>query len=168
MLCKNCGKELNAQQSFCTACGTPAEQTDPYVHANVGYNPNIPYNYGPTPNYGVNPNTDPMFNGDMGYNPVPQEKPVSLGQYLGWFILAALPMGIGFILTIVFACMGENKSRANFFRAMLIFNVIVIAIVVVAFIVLAAVGVSFFSILDNGLDDFYYNSYLAISPLFGL
>lgn len=105
-----------------------------------------------------------MPNGGM-YDPMPRQQVTSFGQYLGWFLLSAIPFGIGFIISIVFACRGENKNRANFFRAMLIFEAIVIAL----FVVIIVIGIPAGYTTVTGFDAFdHYDSYLAIASILGL
>ena len=60
--------------------------------------------------------------------PEEDKEPVTtIGQYLGWSLMASIPF-IGFILTIVFAVRGEYKNRANFFRSILVWYLIVVVL----------------------------------------
>lgn len=146
MVCKNCGTSYGDGMQFCPNCGTPAAQ---------------PYDYGyqsaPNPAYQApNPATNPY----AGY-----EKPVSIGQYIGWTLLAYVFGPISLILTIVFACMGDRKSRANFFRAQLVVWGILIAISILAIIVLSVIGISLIGLADDLLYDsyYYYDDFLSLA-----
>ncbi len=68
---------------------------------------------------------------------IPEEyRPLSVGQFIGYSLLMAIPC-VGLILVIIFACGGvKNKNVINWARAQLI----VIAIVVVLYVVLLALG----------------------------
>lgn len=141
MRCNNCGTEYDDGVQFCPNCGAPAVQ---------------PYNYGyqtpPNPTYQT-PNPS-----------VACEKPVTIGQYIGWTLLAYAFGPISLILTIVFACMGDRKSRANFFRAQLVIWGILIVISILAVIVLSVVGISLIGLADEMVYDYgYYDEFLDLA-----
>jgi len=53
---------------------------------------------------------------------------ISLGQWMLWLLLAAIPC-VGLIVVIVMAFAGENESRKNYFRAIILWFVILAAVV---------------------------------------
>ena len=73
-----------------------------------------------------------------GVNNIPEEyQPLSMGKFLGFQLLFAIPC-VGFILTIVFACGAiKNKNLINWARAQLI----LVSIVFIVYIVLLVFGV---------------------------
>ena len=78
----------------------------------------------------------------QGYNTqgdinIPEEyKPLSVGQFIGYSLLMAIPC-VGIILIIVFACGGvKNKNVINWARAQLI----ILAIVIILYVILLALG----------------------------
>lgn len=119
MACKNCGTSYDDGIQFCPCCGTPAAQ---------------PYDY----NYQMPPDSR------AGY-----QQTVSVGQYIGWTLLAYVFGPISLILTIVFACMNDNRNRTNFFRAQLVVWGISITLFIIAMITLAVVGISLFGMIDD-------------------
>ena len=52
---------------------------------------------------------------------------ISLGQWMLWILLAAIPC-VGLIVVIVMAFAGENESRKNYFRALILWFVILVAV----------------------------------------
>ena len=141
MICKNCGTEYPDGIQFCPTCGTPSAQ---------------PYDYG----YQNDPNT--AYQHSNSHNTY--EQPVTIAQYIGWTLLAYAFGPISLILTIVFACMSDRKSRANFFRAQLVIWGILIAISILAVIVLSIVGISLIGMTDNMVYDYeYYDEFLSLA-----
>ncbi|HEY0548765.1 MAG TPA: hypothetical protein VGF13_04130 [Verrucomicrobiae bacterium] len=55
---------------------------------------------------------------------------ISVGQWMLWLLLAAIPC-VGIIVVIVMAFVGENESRKNYFRALILWTLILIGLVVV-------------------------------------
>ena len=82
---------------------------------------------------------------------IPEEyRPLSVGQFIGYSLLMAIPC-VGLILVIIFACGGvKNKNVINWARAQLI----VIAIVVVLYVVLLALGLGT-AIYNSALTSMY-------------
>ena len=69
-----------------------------------------------------------MYNdGDRNY--------VSIGAWMGMMLVTAIPV-VGQIMVIVWAFAGENESRKNYFRAILVFFVLFIGL----FVLLAMLG----------------------------
>lgn len=147
MVCKNCGTSYDDGMQFCPNCGTPAAQ--PY---------NYSYQNAPNPTYQAQNPGYPAPNPFAGY-----QKPVSIGQYVGWTLLAYVFGPISLILTIVFACLNDNKNRTNFFRAQLVIWGISIALFIIAVIALAVVGISLFGIFDEYAYYDILEDYLSIA-----
>lgn len=146
MVCNNCGKTYDDSMAFCPDCGTPASQQpqQPYQQYQNGAPADPVYQM---PNY-------QMPNQQMNY-----EKPVSVGQYIGWMLIGSVFGPISIIITIVFACMSENKSRANFFRAHLVVMAIGIVLGIIGFIVMMSViGTAVFSQMDPS----FYDEFLSL------
>lgn len=60
---------------------------------------------------------------------------ISVGQWMLWLLLAAIPC-VGLIVVIVMAFAGENESRKNYFRALILWFVILVGV----FVLIAVVG----------------------------
>lgn len=52
---------------------------------------------------------------------------ISVGQWMLWLLLAAIPC-VGLIVVIVMAFTGENESRKNYFRALILWFVILVGV----------------------------------------
>lgn len=123
----------------------PAENPAPAENAPVSEPEPAPY-YAPAAPQPREPAAQSGY--DSGY-PIapacppapPAEKIPSVLSYIGWFILSALP-GIGFILSIVFAVDGNNKIRANFFRAILAMMAVGLVLSVVVIVLIGIFSVS--------------------------
>lgn len=55
---------------------------------------------------------------------------ISLGQWMLWLLLAAIPC-VGLIVVLIMAFTGENESRKNYFRALILWFVILVVVVAV-------------------------------------
>jgi len=64
---------------------------------------------------------------------------VSVGSWMGMMFVTAIPV-IGLIMTLVWAFTGENETRKNYFRAILMWFVVGIVLVVGVIAVMALVG----------------------------
>ena len=155
MICKNCGAECQDNVIYCENCGAPVQQENQYQQ-NAQYQQNEPYTM---PNYG-------NYNYNAYNPPVQENKPVSMGTYLGWMLLGTVLGPISLVISIVFACMSENKNRANFFRAMLVIWSVSVVIAIIAFAVIAVLGFSVLASADPGaFDYYYYDEFLKIASL---
>lgn len=76
-------------------------------------------------------------------NNIPEEyKPLSVGKFIGFQLLFAIPC-VGLILAIIFACGGiKNKNLINWARAQLIILGVVIAIYVI--LIMLGIGTAMF------------------------
>lgn len=145
--CPKCNTVNNDVNVFCESCGNalpvenPAPQ-EPVYEAPASEPAQPQYQYQPTPPMYAMP---PQFNEDM----LPEEyKPVSVGKYIGYSILFALPL-IGFIILLITAFSGStNKSLKNYARAMLVMMVIGAILGAVLGAAIAALGISAF---DSGM-----------------
>lgn len=52
---------------------------------------------------------------------------MSVGHWMWLIFLTAIPC-VGVILILVFACVGENETRKNYFRALIAWFLIIVAI----------------------------------------
>ncbi|MBQ8209948.1 MAG: zinc ribbon domain-containing protein [Clostridia bacterium] len=156
MICKNCGTECQDNVTHCVNCGAYLQQDNQYQQ-NTQYQQNEPYTM---PNYG---------NYNVYNQPVQENKPVSMGTYLGWLLLGTVLGPISIVISIVFACMTENRNRANFFRAMLVIWAISVVIAIIAIAVLAVIGFTALEYVDPSImdsyDSFYYDEFLKIASL---
>jgi len=152
MICKNCNAEIDNSSVFCINCGTPVEtepvkeQPQPVYQQQSAYQQPV-YQQQPAyqqpvyqqPAYQQPAYQQPVYQQPVYQQPVYDEEyedadnlaPITrVGQYIGWFFIALIPI-IGFpILSIVFACIRNknNKNRANFFAAIWAFLGILLAI----------------------------------------
>ena len=193
MICKNCGADVPENDRFCSNCGaemkteTPLNE-NPVNEAAQNFNnsyaaDNTAYGayYGNQQNggyYAGNPAQAPQ-----GYwAPPVNDKAPALKDYLKWMLLYPLLNfipGIGFIIYIAFcikfAIDDTFKARANYFKAVLVAQIIGIVIAVLIFVVMfaimgaaAAAGFSFLEEMDPSffMDEFYYQSHDFLSAVF--
>ncbi|MCD7828035.1 MAG: zinc ribbon domain-containing protein [Clostridiales bacterium] len=136
MRCTNCGAELKEGAASCPYCGYS-------FGTNNGQN-YAPYQYQQPP-YQQPPYQQPQYQQYPMQEPV--EKVTSIGQYIGWSVLAHCLGLISLIICIVFACMGEQKNRANFFRAQLIVWLVLTLIIIIAAVIFTSLGFGFAAML---------------------
>ena len=88
-----------------------------------------------------------MSNGYNQYD-IPEEyKPLSIGQFIGYQLLFAIPC-VGFIITIVFACGAvKNKNLINWARA----ELIIMGILMVLYFILMMLGLGVATINSPGV-----------------
>ena len=60
---------------------------------------------------------------------------ISVGQWMLWLLLAAIPC-VGLVVVIIMAFVGENDSRKNYFRALILWFVILVGV----FVLIAVAG----------------------------
>lgn len=170
MLCNKCGSFIPQGMGYCPKCGASYHQgSSPIKNTNAGSEhfckrcgAKIPAGINVCPSCGAYENDMPQA---QRLQPQPTPQPVqqqpqqvniyhapptektaaSIGQYIGWTILAAIPL-IGWIFVIVFAIDGSDKNRANFFRAKII---LALAIVLIVVIVVLCMGSSALYFLEN-------------------
>ena len=166
--CPHCGQVLAAGTTFCTNCGAPvaeqqtasADMSAQAAAAPVGDSSYIPPTGNQTPPTGYQ--TPPPYHAPAGnmppYGGMPYSSPMnqnqipSIGTYVLWFILSAIPI-VGLIVDIVWAVDKSYPARANFFRAMLILLAIQL---VGSFILGLLAGTLLFPLFAELAEEFYY------------
>lgn len=156
--CAECGASLKEDATFCSACGakvpadkkpepdaetqilsqpqttsgeqtqTPPKQTYQQQTYQTTYQPSQPY-FAPT-------YTQPAV------------QPVSTAYYFWMMLLFAIPV-VGLIVCLVTAFSGDDTSRKNFSRAVLIWILVAIVLSIIVAIAIAALGGSFMNIMFN-------------------
>lgn len=130
--CTECGAPLKEGATFCSACGAkaPAEKKPEAAPET----PAAP---------------QPVYQTQQTYTPsAPAAQPVSTAYYFWMMLLFAVPV-IDFIVCLVTAFSGEDASRKNFSRAVLIWILVAIVLSIIVAIAIAAVGGSIMNILFN-------------------
>ena len=168
MICNHCGQSLPEGTAFCTNCGAPvaeqqtasADMSAQAAAAPVGDSSYVPPTGNQTPPTGYQ--TPPPYNAPAGnmppYGGMPYSAPMnqnqipSIGAYVLWFILSAIPI-VGLIVDIVWAVDKSYPARANFFRAMLILLAIQL---VGSFILGLLAGTLLFPLFAELAEEFYY------------
>lgn len=166
--CPHCGQVLAAGTTFCTNCGAPvaeqqtasADMSAQAAAAPVGDSSYVPPTGNQTPPTGYQ--TPPPYHAPAGnmppYGGMPYSSPMnqnqipSIGTYVLWFILSAIPI-VGLIVDIVWAVDKSYPARANFFRAMLILLAIQL---VGSFILGLLAGTLLFPLFAELAEEFYY------------
>lgn len=142
MICPNCSMNFDDNMMYCPNCGKAVnntyQQPDPYA----------------PPAYGA-----PAY-----YQQPQPEKNPTLWQYVGWMIIGSLFGPISIIISIVFACMNDNKPRATYFKAHLIVMAISFVISIIALIAIAFVGFSFTDVITDASYEIY-NEFMQIASL---
>lgn len=130
--CTECGAPLKEGATFCSACGAkaPAEKKPEAAPET----PAAP---------------QPVYQTQQTYTPsAPAAQPVSTAYYFWMMLLFAVPV-IGLIVCLVTAFSGDDTSRKNFSRAVLIWILVAIVLSIIVAIAIAAVGGSIMNILFN-------------------
>ena len=141
--CTECGAKLKDGAAFCSECGAKvpagkqpgaAPETPPQTQAQPAAAEQQKYQ--PRQTYTVPVSTPPAV------------QPVSTAYYFWMILLFAVPV-IGLIVCLVTAFSGEDASRKNFSRAVLIWILVAIVLSIIVAIAIAAVGGSIMNILFN-------------------
>ena len=130
--CTECGAPLKEGATFCSACGAkaPAEKKPEAAPET----PAAP---------------QPVYQTQQTYTPsAPAAQPVSTAYYFWMMLLFAIPV-VGLIVCFVTAFSGDDTSRKNFSRAVLIWILVAIVLSIIVAIAIAAVGGSIMNILFN-------------------
>ena len=130
--CTECGAPLKEGATFCSACGAkaPAEKKPEAAPET----PAAP---------------QPVYQTQQTYTPsAPAAQPVSTAYYFWMMLLFAVPV-VGLIVCFVTAFSGDDTSRKNFSRAVLIWILVAIVLSIIVAIAIAAVGGSIMNILFN-------------------
>lgn len=107
MFCKNCGREIASDISFCPSCGTPVPKPEP-----VNYQPNTGFESGANTAEAQNPTTDNQYMPNMSKSacsPIKKDPMATASMILGIVSLSiffvgfiSIPCGIvGLILSII-------------------------------------------------------------------
>ena len=129
MNCRTCGVTLPDHAARCPNCGAPAQSgQDPKARPAVTA-------------AGAPPRNRPQRQG----------RPVGMGKYFLWWTVALFSNAeiVCMVLSLVFVFDTGDKNRANFFRAVLLFKLILLLVGVIAVIVLAFHGFSFTDLLNR-------------------
>ena len=128
MICRNCGTHLPDNADYCPNCGTV------YQHVPTAQTPRRTAPGGAPPRTGSS-----------------VSRPVPMGKYFLWWTVALFSNAeiVCCVLSFVFAFSSSNQNRANFFRAVLLFKLIVLLLGIAAVIVLVLSGFSFTSLLNS-------------------
>ncbi len=151
MICPKCSREMGSDKSVCDYCGftfqTPKNSGDahtaPYSatpftgSAFEGYQPassaapsRSAVQTPPAPAY-----QPPYQSNHAAYLERSQHEPLSIAQYIGMFLISAIPL-VGLIVMIVWAASrGTNTNRRHFAAAVLILKAISVIFALGAFIV---------------------------------
>ena len=141
--CTECGAKLKDGAAFCSECGAKvpagkqpgaAPETPPQTQAQPAAAEQQTYQ--PRQTYTVPVSTPPAV------------QPVSTAYYLWMMLLFAIPV-VGLIVCLVTAFSGDDTSRKNFSRAVLIWILVAIVLSIIVAIAIAAVGGSIMNILFN-------------------
>lgn len=143
--CPLCNKLISVEDEVCPNCGAQLKQESGSESTFNEHSQQQQDTQTNIPPYVKS--TDFVMNGPVPANQE-LEKSVSIGQYIGWMLLSMIPFA-GFILTIVFACDSSKKSRANFFRALLILYGVFVVLCVLAFILFMFTGISYTGVLED-------------------
>lgn len=160
MICPKCSMNYNDNAQYCPNCGTASDANSGYQQETYqqNYEQNYQQDYDRSyqqQNYQSNQSYTMPNYGPVNYQQPSAEPTVKISQYLGWFVIGSFFGPISLIISIVFACSGTNKNRANFFRALLIIWAITFAISIVIVAVSVFLGFSFMGLTDTA--SLYYD-----------
>ena len=154
MFCEHCGKEIPENSKFCAGCGAKAEPAEPIVQAvepeaqqdptpEPIEPPKAPQAPPPPPQPApvVNANKNTQYN-----NRDNLVKPLSIGAYIGMFILLAIPI-VNLIMLLVWSFSDSvNINKKHFAIAQLILILIAIVFSIVAAILMARFGIRLYDL----------------------
>lgn len=155
MFCEKCGSALLDGAKFCGNCGAIAEPSKPAYTGSAQYSAPPPDNSGsgqyspPPPPY--SPPQQTYYPPQQNYPAPSNTEPLRIGQYIGMFILSAIPI-VNIIMLFVwgFGSSG-NLNKKNYARAALILIAIGIVLSIIFSITLAGFIRSLF-----GFGRYYY------------
>lgn len=121
--CPRCGAESDGLKPYCINCGAPLPVENAGQHPPVYAAPEP----GPRP-FDERPAKGTRF------------APMSIGSYIGTFLLLMLPV-VNLILLIVWACGGcRNENKRNLARAMLILYAVCVILAIVLVVLLGVMN----------------------------
>jgi hypothetical protein len=162
MFCESCGANVPENSTFCVSCGARVDtQTVDMTASSAGGAPPPPPPAGPLgqaappppPAYGAALQTAPplqqSYAQPVAYGQVqPGNEPLSVGQYIGMFLLMCVPL-LNIILLFVWGFGSMiNPNRKNFARAALI-------IILISMIIMIIGGGALMSIMETIIDSLY-------------
>ena len=116
--CSRCGAPADETKAYCINCGAPLAQSDPAPPEEAG---NCP---------------PPVDCGDPCPPKGTRYAPMSIGGYIGFFLLMCIPVA-NLILLIIWSCGGcKNQNKRNLSRAMLILYVVCVLLAVIFLLIL--------------------------------
>lgn len=146
MFCPKCGVSQDNEAKFCKECGGDLTQVqaviNPPVEPIIIQQTTSTKPVEPTPQHSYTSSQPPQS------NTVPLDKPLSILQYLGIFLLSAVPIvGIVFIFIWAFGS-NVNINKKNYCRAVLIMALIGIILSIIISITFSALFISFFELYN--------------------
>jgi heme/copper-type cytochrome/quinol oxidase subunit 2 len=154
MNCSQCGQTQNAGTAYCINCGTALPpQSQPEVQMSEQQpiqQPTMqqPQAMAPMPVV----NSSPSYNNQPGYNNNQGnlEEPVTFGDWMVTYLLMMIPV-VGTIMMFVWAFgSGVKKSKSNYFKAVLLWIVIMtVVVILINIIFIAILGVAFDSLMSG-------------------
>jgi hypothetical protein len=135
MFCPNCGKQIQDNAKFCESCGTVLNDqfmaAPPPAYAAVPPPVGIPTMQQPFSAPSVSSPAQAAYYQQPAYYAPDINEPMSIGSYIGTFLLMSIPVA-GFILLLIWAFSSSvNRNKKNLARAILIFWLIGIVLSVI-------------------------------------
>lgn len=141
--CTECGAKLKDGAAFCSECGAKVP-----AGKQPGAAPETPPQTQAQPAAAEQQTYQPRQTYTVPVSTPPAAQPVSTAYYFWMMLLFAIPV-VGLIVCLVTAFSGEDASRKNFSRAVLIWILVAIVLSIIVAIAIAAVGGSIMNILFN-------------------
>ena len=141
--CTECGAKLKDGAAFCSECGTKVP-----AGKQPGAAPETPPQTQEQPATAEQQTYQPRQTYTVPVSTPPAVQPVSTAYYFWMMLLFAIPV-VGLIVCLVTAFSGDDTSRKNFSRAVLIWILVAIVLSIIVAIAIAAVGGSIMNILFN-------------------
>ncbi len=156
MFCEKCGKEIPENSKFCAGCGAKVEPVEPAVGA-VETEPQVAPTPEPTPPQKAQqvpppPKSTPVVNTTQNtqYNNRDNLiKPLSIGAYIGTFIILAIP-----ILNLIMLLVWSFSDTVNLNKKHLAIAILIL--ILISIVLSIGLGILMTS-LGFGLLDWYYN-----------
>lgn len=147
MFCEKCGAKLPDGAKFCGSCGETTEAGADREQPSSSIPPAPTAPQPPRQDYYV-----PQQPSGQAYG----SEPLSVGQYVGMFLLMAIPL-VNIILMFVWGFGSEaNLNRKNYARAMLIMAAIGIVLWIICVIAFGSLIAAFGDMFESGS---YYSYY---------
>ena len=141
--CTECGAKLKDGAAFCSECGAKVP-----TGKQPGAAPETPPQTQAQPAAAEQQTYQPRQTYTVPVSTPPAAQPVSTAYYFWMMLLFAIPV-VGLIVCLVTAFSGDDTSRKNFSRAVLIWILVAIVLSIIVAIAIAAVGGSIMNIMFN-------------------